>query len=467
MALNEINSICWPEVFDSDKNWPAVTEVSEATGVEINRNRDAILQIERILGLDPHVGIYTTNPATATVDERLELIENGTAEGRFAWQKINVRDSLIVDENLLGKTTVTLGRKLTSASTAAVVTVQGPLRVVDSLTTSESRSAIFEVPLEVTKTQESALSTAVKITGTSTASDPLLTIKDFFNNPDAADRLALKIEGNVEITGKLTANFAISHSQLQDIETIPISGQAQNSVRHVTRGDYHSHVKGTYDEINERWIVDPDPSFETFGIIRHRDLDEINTKRGQKGFVPVEGEAYHVTGGDDHDHTAGRGAQIRHSTLAEVDPATSPHVTDGDLHDHSPGSGGAQISHNNLSDSGVVSHVEIDDAILNTIPDHLNANNPHQIVTFTATDGGDSDLTDGVSYQFSGGTITLDTSGTTTIDTGLSQVLTFTITPTNYSKVTGADLNAGQDSIVVTNSTSSPGSVRWTAVGLV
>lgn len=466
MAANELNSICWPETYDSDKNWPAVTEVTEATGEEINRNRDAILQIERILGLNPQVGIYTTNPNTATVNERLELIENGTAEGRFAWKEINVRNALIVTEDLSAKTSVTLGRKLTTSWTQAIVNIQGPLRVVDSLATTDSRSAIFEVPLEVKRSEASGLSTASKFIGTSTASDPLVTISDFFQNPDVTDRLALKIEGNVEITGNLTANFAISHTELRDIETIPVSGTSQNSVRHVTRGDYHSHVKGDYDAVNERWTVDPDPSFETYGIIRHRDLDEIHTKRGQKGFVAVEGEAYHVTGGDDHDHTAGRGAQIRHSTLSGIDPANSNHVTDGDAHDHTPGSGGAQISHNSLSDAGVASHVEIDELVLTDFPAHLAANNPHNITTFTAVSGGDSDLTDGVSYQFAGGTIALDTGGTTTIDTGLSQVLSFSITPTNYSKVTGADLNGDGDSIVVTNDVSSPGSVRWFAVGL-
>jgi len=135
--MAEINEVLYPEQYDSAQNFPAVVEVTEATGEDINRNRDAVIRIEHVLGLNPQIGRYTTNPLTATVGERLDIIENGIAEGRFAFYNLNVRDVLKVTTDTAGLSQVDIGSDVAGTRIAPVY-IRGPMRVMDSgLTNNE------------------------------------------------------------------------------------------------------------------------------------------------------------------------------------------------------------------------------------------------------------------------------------------------------------------------------------------
>lgn len=493
---NETNSINWPTSYDTTLNWPSVTVVTEATGAEINRNRDALFLMERVLGLNPHIGIYTTDTVNATVNERLEIIENGLADGNFAWEKINVDNALIIDTSVLNQTYVYIGRAQTSSYTAAEVTVKGPLRVEDSGVGSTNYS-LFRVPVRIEKTQASGQSAAVQITGTSSTTDPLLYIKDYYSNSQSTDRLALKVEGNAYFTGSIFGSFSISHSELSNIDTIPRSGQAQSSVRHVARGDYHSHKKdwNSYSSTTGSYSVDSNPSDATYGIIDHHDLDNVFTKRGNTNFRPVDGVAYHVTDGDDHDHTGGRGAQISHSSIIDIDPTVSNHVTNGDKHNHTLNGGGALLSHDDLLEVGVMSHWAIDKKLTtdwNELQAQVNEVESKNTALETsindltsiiaASTAGDSQFENDRTYKVAGGRKALSTSsGTTIIDSGLDSIMTYSVNLENEwddgygggdiikNVSVGTGIDIGNDGIAITvthYSLTGITYIRWFAFGI-
>lgn len=361
----EVNEVLYPEQFDTEQNFPSVTEVTEATGESINRNRDAIVVIERTLGVKPHIGLFTEDELTATVDQRLDIIENGIAEGRFAFRNLNVNNVLVATTDQAGFSSVDLG-STPEATRIAPVNIRGPLRIFDS-ELSNNQAEIY-VPFV-------SSARANVIEASSIEGQPLLRITDVNINPALTNRPALKIEGNVEITnGRLFADFAVNHNQLLGIDTISRPGI---NALHVTRGDYHSHVRkrdpATGALLNE---VDPNPSEETFGLISHTDLLNIFTKNGQTDFIPIEGIAYHVTGGDEHDHKDGRGAPIDHNSLLNIDPAISNHVTGGDSHAHSPDGDGAPINHDFLTNIGFLSHTDIDRILNIEFRDHIELIDP-------------------------------------------------------------------------------------------
>lgn len=363
--MPEINEVLFPSSLDSALNFPAETEISEASGESINRNRDAILAIERTLGTNPHIGRFTVDPNVATVKQRLDIIENGIAEGRFALRNLNVNNVLVVTTDQVGLSQVDIGSD-TSGTRIAPVFIRGPLRIEDS--GLSNNQAEIKVPF-ISSARRNVVEAG------SIAGEPLLRITDTNASPNFTNRLALKVEGNVEITnGRLLADFAVDHSQLLGIDTIPRSGV---NALHVTRGDHHSHKRkrdpATGALLNE---VDPNPVEETTGLVDHQDLLNIFTKTGQTDFVPVEGVAYHVTNGDDHDHKDGRGASIDHDFLLNVNPAISNHVTGGDSHAHTLAGDGALIDHNNLLSIGFLSHADIDRILNIELRNHLELIDP-------------------------------------------------------------------------------------------
>lgn len=412
-SLNELNSINWPEEYDSDLNWPAVTQVTEDTGEEINRNRDALLRLERVLGLNPQLGIFT-NPntaATATVAQRISLLEQNLAEGRFDLQTLNVGDVFIVGRDPRNIPFIHIGTKEEGESVASPVVIRGSLTVEDSLLPNANQ-AQFNVPLWVRMTQASGQSTNVIVEGTSQTDKALVHVRDFLENPQSnINRLALLVEGNLKVTGgKIIGEFSIEHDTLLGIQTTPTydhsTGSIIQSARHVARGDFHSHRKGDFNETLERWVVDPNPDADTFGIIRHVDLEGIHTTTNQEEpFFPDPDLPYHVSGGDEHNHEQGRGGQIRHEAIAGIDPSESNHVTNGDAHTHTSGDG-AVIAHSNLSGVGVLAH-----SVLDTVFLPGRHGTPSNNV-----------LDPAIGYNVTGGSVTLDNSGTTAIVTGLDTI---------------------------------------------
>jgi len=378
--MAEINEVVYPNQFDTIQNFPSVTEISESSGEDINRNRDAILVLERTLGRNPQIGRYTTDPRIATVGQRLDILENGVAEGRFAFRNLNVYDVLKVTTDTASLAQVDIGGTGLPGGRTAPVFIRGPLFIKNSgMVMNETR---IEVPF---------ISSARKniIQAASIDGESLLRITDTNANPAFPGRLALQIEGNVSITkGKLYADYAIEHSRLFGIDTTPRTGV---DAIHVSRGNYHTHTRRrdpvTGDLLNE---VDPNPDVNTKGLIDHMDLLNVNVKTGQTGFTPVEGVAYHVTDGDDHDHTGGRGAQINHETLLSIDPALSDHVTSGDEHTHSghPGDGGSLIDHNSLINIGFLSHADIDRILNVEFRNHVDQIDPTNVANVDPTKQG-------------------------------------------------------------------------------
>jgi hypothetical protein len=361
----EVNEVRYPANFDTIQNFPSVIEITSASGEDINRNRDAILVLERTLGKNPQLGRYTVDPTTATVGQRLDIIENGTAEGRFAFRNINVYDVLKVVTDIAGLAEVDIGASGPPALGVRIapVFVRGPLTIADS--GMQNNEMHIDVPF-VSSARENVIQ-AGSIDGES-----LLRITDTNANPIFPNRIALEVQGNVLITnGRLFAAFAIEHSQLLGIDTIPRIGV--NAI-HVTRGDYHQHSRkrdpATGALLNE---VDSNPTEDNKGLIDHMDLLNIYTENGQTGFLPVAGVAYHVTNGDGHDHRDGRGAAIDHNFLSNVDPALSNHVTRGNRHSHSSAAddGGAPIDHNSLFNVGFLSHGDIDRLLNVDFANHL------------------------------------------------------------------------------------------------
>ena len=373
----EVNEVQYPEQFDNEQNFPSVTEVTEATGEDINRNRDAIITIERVLGVNPHIGLFTEDPNTATVDQRLDIIENGMAEGRFAFRNLNVNDVLVVRTDQAGLSSVDLG-STPEQIRIAPVNIRGPLHIFDS--GLSNNQAQIDVPFV-------SIARRNVIQGSAIAGEPILRITDTNADSQATDRLALKIEGNVQITnGRLLAEFAVDHSELLGIDTTPRAGV---NALHVTRGDHHSHKRkrnpatGALED-----EVDPNPTEDTQGLIDHVDLLNIFTKTGQTDFIPVEGIAYHVTNGDDHDHKDGRGASIDHNSLLNIDPAISTHVTGGDSHAHSPDGDGAPINHRDMLNIGFLSHSDIDRILNIEFRDHVELIDPTDATEIDTTKAG-------------------------------------------------------------------------------
>lgn len=367
--MPEINEVLYPRLYDTERNFPSTVEITESSGEDVTRNRDAIIRLEHVLGLNPQIGIYTTNPLTATVNERIALIENGIAEGRFAYRNLNVNNVLLVNTDAIGHAYVYLGGSPTTTVTAPVY-VKGPFRV-QTPPSLQNNQAIFDVPVEF-NSRKNIMQTA------SYAGEPILRITD--TNPDPeAERYALQIDGNVLIrNGRLVADMSVSHSQLRDISTTPVGNVATNVI-HVARGDYHSH-KRKKDVVTGALLnqVDPNPAESTYGLIDHKDLLSIQTKANQTEFIPTEGTAYHVTGGDEHDHKNGRGAQIDHGYLMNINPSYTNHVTSGDAHTHSTatGDGGSTISHNDLMQVGFLSHTDIDRLLNVDFREHLTLIDP-------------------------------------------------------------------------------------------
>lgn len=347
----EINKVLYPgepnaPQFDTIANWPATTRVTQTTGEDITRNRDALLVLERLLGPNPHIGLFSKDFARATVSERLWLLETGIAEGQYQFKQLTVQGLFSAERDINNVPYLTLGFPRNSTSVATFVNIKGLAHFFDS--GSVDPRVWFDVGFKVLKPESSNQSTECTIEGVALPDKPLLTIRDYSatkaNDPA---RLALRVLGNVEIVGTLTADYSISHATLLDVFTDPVVDSNGNVIRaanHVSRGNYHSHYKGLYDATIGRWLVDPNPTDDTYGLVRHVDLEPVTIRTTNKatGFSPQADIAYHVSNGDDHDHVGGDGAPLRHSNFLEIDPATTNHVTGGDFHSHdlAKGNGG-------------------------------------------------------------------------------------------------------------------------------
>lgn len=330
---------------------PVTDRISVNLGENINALRDAILNIEQVLGLDVNIGLFTPDPTNTTVASRLTRIERGIAERNLVFREINVSDALTVLLNQSNQPSVILGNG--EVNNIAPVTVLGPLTVLSPQVPNPE--TLFQTPVRIDVTTfNSEASAKTLIKGKSNVDEPLLWIQDtndsttITNNPN---RLALKVQGNMLVTGKLQADFSVDHTKVLNIETVPTE-QTRGSTRHVTQGDYHTHRKGRYDESRGQWIVDSSTDVDDLGIINHRDLEGVGTLPTHgNDYSPLPGVAYHVTGGDLHSHKSGDGAQVDHNDLKNINPKFSNHVTGGDSHDHTNGRG-AQIDHSTLSNIG-------------------------------------------------------------------------------------------------------------------
>ena len=343
MSTPEINKVLYPGTptvpeFDTTANWPATTRVTQTTGEDITRNRDALLILERLLGPNPHIGLFSKDFTRSTVSERLWILETGIAEGQFQFKQLTVQGIFSAERDINNAPYLTLGYPKNPNSVPTFVNIKGVAHFFDS--GAFDPRVWFDVGFKVIKAESLSQSTECTIEGVALTNKPLLTIRDYsvskVNDPS---RLALRILGNVEIVGSLSADFAISHTSLLDIFTDPIIDSKGNIIReanHVSRGNFHSHRRGTYDTTLARWMVDPNPSDNTYGLVQHIDLEPatIRTNNQLTDFTAQANVAYHVTNGDDHDHVGGDGAPLRHSNLLEVEPATTNHVTGGDYHAH-------------------------------------------------------------------------------------------------------------------------------------
>lgn len=362
MACNskkiEVNQVAYPgtpdcPVFDSIQNWPATTEVTQSSGEDITRNRDALLILERILGLNPHIGLFTIDPRTATVSQRISILEQGISEGRFELKTLKVERAIETIKDVHDRMTLLLGLEKNADYEATEVKFRGPIRIADS--GARDPRAQFEVGFAIKKSVESQSSTDCLIEGSSLRRKPLLHIKDF-NQTEISnqDHLALLLDGNLHVNGFITGNFAIDHNRLNNINTDPVidaQGVVIQEAIHVSRGNFHSHKRGEYNPTLGRWLIDPNPVEPTYGLVNHLDLEPESTRTSirQQNFIPDPNVAYHVTNGDDHNHVGGAGAPIRHRFLLGIDPKNSNHVTNGDFHKHDPALGdGASIPTNGI-----------------------------------------------------------------------------------------------------------------------
>jgi hypothetical protein len=342
---NEINKVKYPGTparpeFDTVRNWPATTQVTQTTGEDITRNRDALLVLERVLGPNPHIGLFTADVRTASVSQRIGILEQGVSEGRFEFKRLKVENAIDTIKDVNQHITLVLGAVRDSVHDSTLVEVIGPLRVRNS-NAFESR-ALFDVGIVVEKTEASGLSTDCEIIGSSQPNIPLLKVTDYQRgNIQDQDHIAVQIDGNLRVSGFIEGQFALDHSRLNNINTDPVIDAQGNVILdaiHVSRGNYHTHKRGEFNPSLNRWIVDPNPTEATYGIIDHSDLEpqSIRTTARQTNFIPNTEISYHVTNGDDHDHVGGDGAPLRHSFLLGIDPQNSDHVSGGDTHSHDP-----------------------------------------------------------------------------------------------------------------------------------
>lgn len=328
---------------------PFTTQISVNVGDNINALRDAILNLQHVLGLNINVGLFSSDPTKATVAERLIRLERGIAERNLVFKELNVSDALQVLLTPDSKPFVRLGLPGFYNEPLAPVTIVGPLTILAPAVENPLTRIQTPVEIDVSVVNPEASSFSL-IKGRSNSNQPLLTIEDTNSKPQE-NEYALNIKGNVKISGKLTADYSIDHGKLFGTETVP-TNSTRGLIKHVTQGDWHSHRKKSYDETNQRWTVDSAVNTQDYGIIRHSDLVGIGTlpTHGDE-FIPAPGVNYHVTGGDTHDHKAGRGAQIDHNDLKNIDPKFSNHVSGGDSHNHNP----------EFSDGGVISHTYLSD----------------------------------------------------------------------------------------------------------
>lgn len=324
---------------------PLTTRVSVDIDQNINALRDAILNIEQVLGLDINIGLFTPNPLSATLSDRLNRIERGIAERNLVFREINVSDSLQVLLDSTNKPFVKIGSG--TSTQIAPVTILGPLTILAPAVSKPETLIQTSLKVDIS-TFNPNLSSASLFKGKANSLEPILTIQDTTPNP-SQDSFALKVQGNVKVTGKLEAEYSIDHTKLLNIDSTP-TALTRGLVKHVTSGDYHVHRKGKYNNDLGKWIVDSSVNDQDYGVISHKDLEGINTLPTQgNDFAPLPGVAYHVTGGDLHDHKAGRGAQIDHGDLANINPKFSNHVTGGDSHSHTSAGDGGQIDHSDLA----------------------------------------------------------------------------------------------------------------------
>jgi hypothetical protein len=354
--------ITYPSSIDT---LPFTTTISVSVGDNINALRAAILNLEEVLGLNVNIGLFTPDPAAATVAERFNRLERGIADRNLVFREINVSDALQVFLDRNNNPFVRIG--VGTPQVIAPVTIVGPLTILAPAINNPMTLIQTPVTIDVTTMPVSAPipnqvsppppSANSLIKGFSNPNQPLLTITDINptpnNNPTALGGVpsyALKVTGNMIITGTLTAQFSINHDQLLNIGSVPTDA-TRGDVRHVTQGDYHSHRKGTYNATLGKWVVSSATSTSDLGIINHFDLEGWGTLPTQgNDFVPTPGVQYHVTGGDLHSHSVGDGAQVDHNNLKNVDPNSSNHVTGGNSHAHTSTGDGGTVSHTNLSD---------------------------------------------------------------------------------------------------------------------
>lgn len=451
--MNDLE-IKYPKQFDI---LPITTTVSINIGDTMNSFRDAILNLEEVLGLDVNIGLFTPDPSSATVADRLNRIERGIAERNLVFREINVSDALqvMLDQNNQPFVRIGLG----SPTQVAPVTIVGPLTILSPNVANPL--TLIQTPVRIDlSTLNPEASTHSFIKGKSNSTQPLLTIQDTRSNP-APSEVALKVTGNMVVTGKLTADFAIDHSRLLNIDTVPTDA-TRGIVKHVTQGNFHSHRKGKYNIQQQLWEVDSSIDTSDHGIIRHSNLVGVGTLPTHgDDYQPQNDIAYHVTGGDLHSHKTGDGSQIDHNDLKNISPKLSNHVTGGDSHAHTSAQDGGTVSHKDLSDiettgteaihvTGGDSHAHTLDSDGNPVGDGTQIDHKH--LKNITTVGADSvHVTGGDSHKHSsdgdGGQVdhtTLSNVGTLTHDEIEARLVSFRATKTGTATFTASNYNEVQ-----------------------
>ena len=404
MAVNEV---LYPDQLDTKDNFPDLDIVTQDSFVEINRNAEAIITIEEILGIDPHIGPFTTDPDTATVSQRISYLEEGMSSGSFQLSEINVANALIV-EHSNGVTTASIGRNKFDTDGYGnnfgnvKTTVRGTMEVLDSSVFRVGAEILADRSLFKATSKKSTLGRRIPdsntgkidysglLTQSNIANNAIVSIQDTYSgfendrdlkdlSTESLDHVALWVLGNVQIDGVLrVSELTLNHNALvaNSILSTPVNTTTStdasliyNTYVHVKWGDWHSHVKkpGSFNANDEspRWEVEP--TVHNWGIIDHKQLVGIHTTSQTAdnteviGFEAKAGIAYHVTGGDGHDHDpAGSfgGSQVDHNHLRNNGTATG-HVNNGNDHDHTLAAGAA-IRHDRMLNTGSYTHTEID-----------------------------------------------------------------------------------------------------------